>query len=163
MFFFIEFLGKGSDHSISGSSSLLDIVESVWDLVLTLVLVVLIVLVGAFLGLVSSLVTVETQSFFHVVCHLFSREFVNIHYIWVWGESGCWHILVDWGLCSVLSSYYFLYSAPLIIKSTGMGIPVLNHGGDSLERVDLLKEFQFQIFHEVFNECGLVGYFGSLG
>ena len=64
-------MGKGSDHSISGSSSLLDIVESVWDLVLTLVLVVLGVLIGAFLGLVSSLVTVETQSLFHVICHLF--------------------------------------------------------------------------------------------
>ena len=55
--------------------------------------------------------------------------------VWVWGESGCWHILADWGLSSTLSSYNFLYSAPLIIKLTGMGIPTFNHGGDSLESI----------------------------
>ena len=63
---------------------------------------------------------------------------------------------------STLSSYYFLYSAPLVIKSTGMGIPVLDCGGDSLEGVDLLEELRFQTFHEVFDECGFIGYFGSL-
>ena len=62
-------MGKESDHSISGSSSLLDIVELVWDLILVLVLVVLIV--GTFSGLVSSLVAVETQSFLHMVGYLF--------------------------------------------------------------------------------------------
>ena len=60
MFFFIEFLGKGSDHSISGSSGFLDIVESFGDLVSVLVLVVSVVLIGAFSGFMSSLVTVET-------------------------------------------------------------------------------------------------------
>ena len=60
MFFFFEFLGKGLDHSIDGSSGFLDIVESFWDLVLDLVLVVPVVLIGAFLGFVSRLVTVET-------------------------------------------------------------------------------------------------------
>ena len=60
MFFFIEFLGKGSDHSISGSSGLLDIVESFRDLVPDLVLVVSVVLIRAFLGLMSSSVAVET-------------------------------------------------------------------------------------------------------
>ena len=62
-----------------------------------------------------------------------------------------------------MSSYYFLYLAPLIIKLTGMGIPVLDCGGDSLEGVDLLKEFWLQNLYEVFNQYGLIGYFGSLG
>ena len=53
MFVFIKFLGKGLDHSISGSSGLLDTAELVWDLVSDLVLLVLIVLIGAFSGLVS--------------------------------------------------------------------------------------------------------------
>ena len=66
------------------------------------------------------------------------------------------------GLYSMLSSYYFLYSAPLVIKSTGMGIPVLNCGWDGLEGVDLFEEFRLQSFHEVFDECSLIGYFGSL-
>ena len=48
------------DHSISGSSGFLDIVESFWDLVSVLVLVVSVVLIGAFSGLMSSLVTIET-------------------------------------------------------------------------------------------------------
>ena len=63
---------------------------------------------------------------------------------------------------STLSSYYFLHSAALVIKSTGMGIPVLDCGGDGLEGVDLLEELWFQTLHEVFDECGLVGYFGLL-
>ena len=60
MFFFVEFLGKRSDHSISGSSGFLDIVESFRDLVSVLVLVVSVVLIGAFSGLMSSSVAVET-------------------------------------------------------------------------------------------------------
>ena len=136
MFFFVKFLGKGLDHSIGDSSGFLNIIESFWDLVSILDLVVPVVLIGAFLGFVSSPVTVETQSFLHMVCHLFGQKSVNVHCIWVRGKFRCWYILVDWGLCSTLSSYYFLYSAPLVIKSTGMGVPVFNCGGDSLERVD---------------------------
>ena len=60
MFFFVKFLGKRSDHSISGSSSFLDIVELFGDLVPVLVLVVSVVLIRTFLGLMSSLVAVET-------------------------------------------------------------------------------------------------------
>ena len=63
----------------------------------------------------------------------------------------------------MLSSYYFLYLAPLVIKSTGVGVPVFNCGWDGLEGVDLFKEFRLQTFHEVLNECGLISYFGSLG
>ena len=80
-------MGKRSDHSISGSSGFLDIAESFGDLVsvlvLVLVLVVPAVLIRAFSGFVSGLVTVETQSFLHMVCHLFGRESVNIHCVWV--------------------------------------------------------------------------------
>ena len=53
-------MGKRSDHSISGSSGFLDIVELFRDLVPVLVLVVSVVLIGAFLGFMSSLVAVET-------------------------------------------------------------------------------------------------------
>ena len=60
MFFFIEFLGKGLDHSISGSSGFLDIVELFWDLVSALVLIIPVVLIWAFSGLMSSSVAVET-------------------------------------------------------------------------------------------------------
>ena len=97
-----------------------------------------------------------------MVGHLFGGESVNVHRIWIGGVFRCGYISADRGLYSTLSSYYFLYSAPLVIKSTGMGIPVLNCGWDGLEGVDLLEELWFQTFHEVFDECGLVGYFGSL-
>ena len=136
MFFFIKFLGKGLDHSIGGSSSFLDIIESFRDLVLVLVLVIPVILVGALSGFVSGLVTVETQPFLHMVCYLFSRESVNVHCIWVWGKFRCGYVLADQGLYSTLSSYYFLYLAPLVIKSTGMGVPIFDCGRDSLERVD---------------------------
>ena len=97
-----------------------------------------------------------------MVGHLFGREPINVHCIWIRGKFRCGYVSVDWGLYSTLSSYYFLYSAPLVIKLTGMGIPVLDCGWDGLERVDLFEEFWLQTFHEVLNECGLVGYFGSL-
>ena len=97
-----------------------------------------------------------------MIGHLFSRESVNVHCIWIGGKFWCGYVSVDRGLYSMLSSYYFLYLAPLVIKLTGVGIPVLDCGRDGLERVDLLEELWFQTFHEVFDECGLVGYFGSL-
>ena len=53
-------LGKGSDHSISGSSGFLDVVESFGDRVLVPVLVVPVILFRAFSGLMSSLVATET-------------------------------------------------------------------------------------------------------
>ena len=97
-----------------------------------------------------------------MVGHLFGRESVYVHCVRIGGVFRCGYVSADWGLYSMLSSYYFLYSAPLVIKSTGMGIPVLDCGWDSLEGVDLFKELWFQTFHEVLDECGLVGYFGSL-
>ena len=97
-----------------------------------------------------------------MVRHLFSQESVNVHCVWIGGKLWCGYVLVDQGLYSTLSSYYFLYLAPLVIKSTGMGIPVLDCGWDGLERVDLFKELRFQTLHEVLDECGLIGYFGSL-
>ena len=97
-----------------------------------------------------------------MVGHLFGRESVNVHCVRIGGIFRCGYISADRGLYSTLSSYYFLYSAPLIIKSACMGIPVFDLGGDSLEGIDLLKEFWFQTLHEVFNECGFVGYFGLL-
>ena len=97
-----------------------------------------------------------------MVGHLFGRESVNVHCVRIGGVFQCGYVSADRGLYSTLSSYYFLYPAPLVIKSTGMGIPVLNCGGDSLEGVDLFEELRFQTFHEVLDECGLVGYFGLL-
>ena len=93
---------------------------------------------------------------------MFGRESVDVHCVRVGGKLWCGYISADRGLYSTLSSYYFLYSAPLVIKSTGMGIPVLDCGWDGLEGVDLFKELQFQTFHEVLDECGLISYFGSL-
>ena len=97
-----------------------------------------------------------------MVGHLFGRESVNVHRVWIRGKFWCGYVSVDWGLYSTLSSYYFLYSAPLVIKLTGMGIPVLDCGWNGLERVDLFKEFWLQSLHEVLDECGLISYFGSL-
>ena len=48
------------DHRISSSSGSLDIVESFRDLVLVLVLVVSVVLIGAFSGFMSSSVAIKT-------------------------------------------------------------------------------------------------------
>ena len=97
-----------------------------------------------------------------MVGHLFGRESVNVHCVQIRGKFWCGYVSVDWGLYSALSSYYFLYSAPLVIKLTGMGIPILNCGWDGLEGVDLFKELWFQTLHEVLNECGFISYFGSL-
>ena len=76
-----------------------------------------------------------------MVGHLFGRESVNVHCVRVGGKLWCGYVSADRGQYSMLSSYYFLYSAPLVIKSTGMGIPVLDCGWDSLEGVDLFEEF----------------------
>ena len=97
-----------------------------------------------------------------MVRHLFGQKSVNVHCIQIRGKFRCGYVLADRGLYSALSSYYFLYSAPLVIELTGMGIPVFNCGWDGLEGVDLFKKFQFQTLHEVLDECGLIGYFGSL-
>ena len=97
-----------------------------------------------------------------MVRHLFGQESVNVHCIWVRGKFQCGYVLADQGLYSMLSSYYFLYLAPLVIKLTGMGIPVFDCGRDGLEGVDLFKELRFQTLHEVLDECSLISYFGSL-
>ena len=98
-----------------------------------------------------------------MISYLFGQESVDIHCIWIGGIFRCGYVSADRGLYSTLSSYYFLYLAPLVIKSTGVGVPVFNCGRDGLEGVDSFKEFQFQTLHEVLNECSLVGYFGLLG
>ena len=60
----------------------------------------------------SSLVAVETQSFLHMVSYLFGQESVDVHCIWVWVESGCWHVSVDWGLCSAVMTLLLLTISP---------------------------------------------------
>ena len=97
-----------------------------------------------------------------MIGHLFGQESVYVHCIWVGGKFWCGYISADQGLYSVLSSYYFLYSAPLVIELTGVGIPAFDCSWDHLERIDLLKELWFQTLHEVLDECSLVSYFGSL-
>src|ERR1700733_14973691 len=98
-----------------------------------------------------------------MVCHLFGRESIYIHGVWIGAVSLSWGVSLDWGVSSTLSSYDFLDSKPLIVESASVTVPLVDCGGDGLECIDLFKEFGFQSFHEIFYECGVIRDLGLLG
>ena len=86
----------------------------------------------------------KAESFFGTLLPLFQSQFeefdsINIHSIWVFGCSQGGERLE--GLCgpsTVLDDLFCM--VPLVLEMSGLGIPLVDFVGDSVERYDFLYE-----------------------